>query len=529
MTPRGHRVIRDRHDLLYDTKGHSESDTTFFLGIKKILFITLELKFHVINNPNWSNCIIIYGFHVLPLYRFDRFHAVHLIRNRLLPVKLFCRKMNTLKCFEWNGVRHKPLFCKFHRITAWQKSLRDPKIRPIHAIFRLFELFEYKCWTCTEFSEAFTFLMENIYVQFSDMVYQQIVGIPMGTNCAPLIADLFLYCYERDFMSNLQKSKRFDLTDKFNDTSRYLDDIFTIDNPEFAEHIPDIYPRELQLNKANTSDKETSFMNLNIKVVGSNIHTSVYDKRDDFGFPIVNSPWLSGDVPRLPSYGIYISQLVRFARCCTSVFDFHSKNLQITSKLLTQGYRYHKLRKTFGKFFMSYSELLSKFGEISFQDLLSQGIAHPVFYGDLVYTLRRVKGEANFISSGSKIVKRLRRRQYDPAIIERTIGLVLGPFTALYRSFLKRCTLTNKAVGTIWRALSKPPQRRQGPDPRPLWLLVGTPSAFGPELAYRLRVAQPTLMDVARYFWNTLILLYMFVCYIFMTSRLWLAVGPQSI
>ena len=275
----------------------------------------------------------------------------------------------------------------------------------------------YKCWTCTEFSEAFTFLMENIYVQFGDMVYQQIVGIPMGTNCAPLIADLFLYCYERDFMSNLQKSKRFDLIDKFNDTSRYLDHIFTIDNPEFAEYFP----------------------------------------------------WLSGDVPRLPSYGIYISQLVRFARCCTSILDFHSKNLQITSKLLTHGYRYHKLRKTFRKFFRSYSELLSKFGKISFQDYVSQGITHPVFYGDLVYKLRRVKGEANFISLGSKIMKRLRRRQYDPAIIERTIGLVLGPFTALYRSFLKRCTLTNKVVGTIWRALSKPPQRRQGSwSPSPL-------------------------------------------------------------
>ena len=132
--------------------------------------------------------------------------------------------------------------------------------------------------------------MKNIYVQFGDMVYQQIVGIPMGTNCAPLIADLFSYCYETDFMSNLQKSKRFGVIDKFNDTSRYLDDIFTIDNPEFAEHIPDIYPRELQLNKANISDKETSFLDLNIKVVGSNIHTSVYDKRDDFGFPIVNFP-----------------------------------------------------------------------------------------------------------------------------------------------------------------------------------------------------------------------------------------------
>ena len=122
--------------------------------------------------------------------------------------------------------------------------------------------------------------MENIYVQFDGMVYQQIVGIPMGTNCAPLIADLFLCCYERDFMSNLQKSKRFDLIDKFNDTSRYLDDIFTIDNPTFAEHIPDIYPRELQLNKANTSDKETFFLDLNIKVIGNDIHTSVYDKHD---------------------------------------------------------------------------------------------------------------------------------------------------------------------------------------------------------------------------------------------------------
>ena len=130
------------------------------------------------------------------------------------------------------------------------------------------------------------------------------------------------------------------------------------------------------------------------------------------------------------------------------------------------------------------------------------------------------KSESNFISSGSKIVKRLRRRQYDPEIIEKTIGLVLGPFTALYRSFLKRCTLTNKAVGTIWRALSKLPQRRQGPDPRPLWLLVGTPSAFGPELAYRLRVAQPTLMDVPICFIYFYITIYVCVSHFYYLSAL---------
>ena len=231
-----------------------------------------------------------------------------------------------------------------------------------------------------------------------------------------------------------------------------------------------------------------------------------------------NFPWLSGDVPRLPSYGIYISQLVRFARCCTSVLDFNSKNLQITSKLLTQGYRYHKLRKTFGKFFRSYSELLSKFGDISFQEYLSKGISHPVFYGDLVYKLRRVKDTPNFISSGSKIVKRLRRRQYDPVIIERTIGLVLGPCTALYRPFLKHCTLTNKAVGTIWQALSKPPQRRQGPDLRPLWLLVGTPSAIGPELAFSRAEHSRPYSDVAIYIYICYII---FIIYALRVSILW--------
>ena len=118
---------------------------------------------------------------------------------------------------------------------------------------------------------------------------------------------------------------------------------------------------------------------------------------------------------------------------------------------------------TFGKFFRSYSELLSKFGNILFQEYVSEGISHPAFYGDIAQKLRRVKDTPNSISSDSKIVKRLRRRMYDPSIFERTIGLVLGPSTALYIPFLKHCTLTNKTVGTIWWTLSKPRPRRQGP------------------------------------------------------------------
>ena len=86
-------------------------------------------------------------------------------------------------------------------------------------------------------------------------------------------------------MTDLYTSKRHDLIKMLNDTSRYLGDIFTIDNPEFEKLFP-IYPAKLQINKANISDKETSFLDLNIKAIGSDIHTSVYDKRDDFGFPL---------------------------------------------------------------------------------------------------------------------------------------------------------------------------------------------------------------------------------------------------
>ena len=189
-----------------------------------------------------------------------------------------------------------------------------------------------------------------------------------------------------------------------------------------------IYPTELQVNKANTSDKETSFpfLALNIKVIGSDVHTSVYDKRDDFGFPIVNSPWLSGDVPRFPSYGVYISQLVRLV-------EFHSKNIQITSKLLTQGYRYHKLRKTFGKFFVKiWWNIVSRicFGRNLSSDLLRWSSLQT----------KEDQMWSEFVLSGSKIVKRLRRRKYDPVIIEGTIGLLLGTSTALYSYFLKYCT-----------------------------------------------------------------------------------------
>ena len=114
--------------------------------------------------------------------------------------------------------------------------------------------------------EALTFLFDNIYIRFGSKLYRHIVGIPMGTNCAPLVADLFLFCYERDFKLSLSENNQSDVIEAFNSTFRYLDDLLNIDNNFFDSMVNRIYPSELQLNKANVSDTEASFLDLHLSI-----------------------------------------------------------------------------------------------------------------------------------------------------------------------------------------------------------------------------------------------------------------------
>ena len=226
--------------------------------------------------------------------------------------------------------------------------------------------------------------MDNIYIRFGTKLYRQIIGIPIGTNCAPLVADLFSFCYERDFMKDLSSDNQADVIKAFNSTSRYLDDLLNIDNPYFEGMVNQIYPSKLQLNKANTSDTEGIFLDLYLSISNGFVSSKIYDKRGDFDFDIVNFPFLDVDVPRRPSYGEYISQLIRFARVCSHVDDFNTRNNCLTAKLLKQGYRYHKLKKVFSKFYRRHYELISKFN-VGLISLLHQGLSEPEFYGDLVY------------------------------------------------------------------------------------------------------------------------------------------------
>ena len=139
-----------------------------------------------------------------------------------------------------------------------------------------------------------------------------------------------------------------------------------------------IYPSELQLNKADVSDAEASFLDLHLSISNGFVKTKIYDKRDDFDFDIVNFPFLDGDVPHLASYGVYISQLIRSARVSIHVDDFNTRNKVMKAKLLRQGYRYHKLRKAFSKFYRRHFDIVSKYN-VGLKTLLLQGLSEPDF------------------------------------------------------------------------------------------------------------------------------------------------------
>ena len=136
-------------------------------------------------------------------------------------------------------------------------------------------------------------------------------------------------------------------------------DLLNIDNEYFDGLISQIYPSEFQLNKANSSETEDRFLDLHLSISDGFISCKIDDKRDEFDFEIVNFPYLDGDFPRRASYGVYISQLIRFARVSSHVSDFNTRNKLLIAKLLNQGYGYHKRRKAFYKFYRRRFDLVS--------------------------------------------------------------------------------------------------------------------------------------------------------------------------
>ena len=203
----------------------------------------------------------------------------------------------------------------------------------------------YHAWSCRGVCGALAFLLGGVFVRFGNRLYRQVVGIPMGADCAPLVADLFLFCCERDFMMSLSDDNQAGVVDAFDTTSSYLDDILGISGVCFGSLVGRICPSGLQLNKANTSDSEAAFFDLRLSISNDIVSTKICDKRDDFDFEIVIFPGFFMMV-FLALHPVGSGSLNSFV-----LLEHLAMLLTSTlAVLLKQGYRYRWLYKSFSKF-----------------------------------------------------------------------------------------------------------------------------------------------------------------------------------
>ena len=152
------------------------------------------------------------------------------------------------------------------------------------------------------------FLVDNIFVVFAGKVFQQIIGIPMGTNCASLLADIFLYSYEAEFIQSLLSAGKKRLASQFNFTYRYIDDVLSINNPDFEDYLGQMYPPELEIKDTTESNASAFYLDLLLSIAigrDGQLHTSLNDKRDDFNFHITNFSFRSSNIPSSPAYGVF--------------------------------------------------------------------------------------------------------------------------------------------------------------------------------------------------------------------------------
>ena len=143
---------------------------------------------------------------------------------------------------------------------------------------------------------------------------------------------------------------------------RYIDDLISFNNKRFKEFIYDIYPKELTISETIESTSVAFYLHLLfIRDKSNNIMTKLNDKRDAFGFHIVNFPFMSSNIQSAPAYGVYASQLIRYARCCSNYGDFLLCHMALVTRLLSQGYKFNRLSNKIKKLYGRLTDLVEQY------------------------------------------------------------------------------------------------------------------------------------------------------------------------
>ena len=188
------------------------------------------------------------------------------------------------------------------------------------------------------------------------------------------------------------------------------------------------------------SDADASFFDLHLSISDGFVNTKIYDERNDFDFDIVNFPFLDGDVHRSASYGVYISQLIPFARVYSHVDDFNTRSEVLTANVSDKG---HKLRKAFSKFYRRHFDIVSKYN-VGFKTLRLQCLSEPEFYGDLVYKFRKMIGKNDFPYHLKKKIVRYKKIGYNLNVLRQTACLVVNLTKVTSLAYLFNCTTVGR-------------------------------------------------------------------------------------
>ena len=200
--------------------------------------------------------------------------------------------------------------------------------------------------------DGIKYLMGNCFFTFGEKLFRQIVGIPMGSDPAPFMANLFLYHYESKWVKSLKKDS-IQRARRYSNTFRFIDDLLTInDRDEFSRSFKEIYPPELELNLEHSGD-QVDFLDLNINKENAHLSTTLFDKIDAFPFAIVRLPFVSSNIPSNMFYACIGAEILRVGRVSSSSENFFSSCNTLVARVEIQGsnlFRLTKiLKKTYGR------------------------------------------------------------------------------------------------------------------------------------------------------------------------------------
>ena len=229
------------------------------------------------------------------------------------------------------------------------------------------------------------YLIDNIMFEYAEEVFRQVIGIPMGTDCGPYLANLYLFALEYKWMTRMmtgksdygialkgkddnieewtkeEKEERKKAVEQLKMVARFIDDGLTVNGLSvLMKYIDELYPG-MTVKKENEVDHKTHFLDLNLVINLGKILMSTYDKRDDFPFEVRSFPNLKGNIHFRRSHGILVGQLRRFALTCDHYSDFNRRVRTVTSRLLEQGFEKELLKEYAKRFYQTYEDWVSKY------------------------------------------------------------------------------------------------------------------------------------------------------------------------